>query len=56
MNYDVFAQAPSCLKVCREEADQTGDGREFQRRQLVKSGDIVLGRRVTLGMQSEKVD
>ena len=33
----------SCLKVCREEADLIGDGREFQRRVLVKSGEVVPG-------------
>ena len=31
----------SCRKVCREEADLRGDGREFQRRELVKTGEIV---------------
>ena len=46
----------SCLKVCREEADLIGDGREFQRRVLVKSGEIVPGRRAALGMQSERVN
>ena len=46
----------SCLKVCREEADLIGDGREFQRRVLVKSGEIVPGRRAAPGMQSERVN
>ena len=41
--------------MCREEADLIGDGREFQRRVLVKSGEIVPGRRAALGMQSERV-
>ena len=42
--------------MCREEADLTGDGREFQRIVLVKSGEIVPGRRAALGMQSEGVN
>ena len=42
--------------MCREEADLIGDGREFQRRVLVKSGEIVPGRRAALGMQSERVN
>ena len=46
----------SCLKACREEADLIGDGREFQRRVLVKSGEMVPGRRAALGMQSERVN
>ena len=33
-----------------------GDGREFQRRVLVKSGEIVPGRRAALRMQSERVN
>ena len=43
--------------MCREEADLIGDGREFQRRVLVKSGEIVVpGRRAALGKQSERVN
>ena len=34
--------------MCREEADLIGDGREFQRRVLVKSGDSAE-RRAALG-------
>ena len=41
--------------MCREEADLIGDGREFQRRVLVKSGEMVPGCRAALGMQSERV-
>ena len=39
--------------MCREEADLIGDGREFQRRVLVKSGETVPGRRAALDAVKE---